>query len=87
MRKTDATIIEEAAKSGPKGKLGIEDVSNFRCCLTCVHRKPYPASMRTGRPVFQHFYCSLSMDSQRPVVTPVDVCPHWTGASLEENLP
>ncbi len=60
----------------------IDDVAQFRSCLTCVFRRPYPASMKTSQPVFYRFQCQRAFDSNKGMVRPEDVCPHWAGATL-----
>ena len=60
----------------------IEQVAEFRSCLTCVHRKPFPAAMRDGEPVFYRFLCGLSMDSAKELVRPEEVCEHWKGPEV-----
>lgn len=60
----------------------IKQVAEFKSCLTCVYHKPYPPSMRNGQPVFTHFFCGLSLDSQKSVVRPEDVCNFWKGITL-----
>lgn len=60
----------------------INQVAEFKSCVTCVYRKPYPATMREGQPVFFRFLCSLSPDSQKEVVRPEEVCPCWKGVTL-----
>lgn len=63
-------------------KMKIEQVAEFRSCLTCVHRKPYPAAMRDGQPVFYRFLCGLSMDSSKELVKPEEQCEHWKGVEV-----
>ena len=63
----------------------IKQVAEFKSCLTCVHRKPYPASMRSGEPVFDRFLCRLSLDSLKELVKPQDVCDFWSGVTLDLN--
>jgi len=60
----------------------VTQLAECKYCLTCVHRKPYPASMKTGYPVFYRFLCGLSIDSGKELVRPEESCPHWHGASL-----
>ena len=60
----------------------IEQVATFKSCLTCAYRKPYPASMKKGEPVFHCFYCSLALDSLKSVVKPGEVCKFWKGVTL-----
>lgn len=55
----------------------LSQVIEFKSCLTCVYRKPYPASMREGQPVFYRFFCSISPDSLKDVVRPEDSCGCW----------
>jgi hypothetical protein len=61
--------------------MNINQVAEFKSCLTCVYRKPYPASMQTGEPVFYRFLCGLSLDSQKELVRPEEVCHHWKGVT------
>ena len=60
----------------------IEQVVEYKACITCVYRRPYPAGMREGQPVFYRFYCSLAADSNKELVRPEEVCKFWKGASL-----
>lgn len=60
----------------------VNQVAEFKCCITCVYHKPYPPMMRTGQPVFYRFLCSLSIDSQKEVVRPEEVCGCWKGVTL-----
>jgi hypothetical protein len=62
----------------------IEQVAAFRSCLTCAYRKFYPASAGDGKSVFDHCYCHLAMVSSKSIVKPQDVCPHWTGMTVDE---
>ena len=61
----------------------VNQVAEFRCCLTCVYRKPYPPSTRGGNVVFSRFFCGLAMDSNKDIVKPEEKCSHWKGASLD----
>ena len=61
----------------------IEQVAEFKSCLTCVHHKPYPASTRHGYAEFYRFLCGLSMDSGKELVRPEEVCNHWKGVTLD----
>lgn len=61
----------------------MNQVAEFKSCLTCVYRKPYPTDMRSGQPVFNHFLCSLALDSLKDVIKPDDVCDFWKGANLD----
>jgi hypothetical protein len=63
--------------------LKIKQVAEFKSCLTCVHRKPYPASMRNGKPEFNRFFCGLSLDSLKELVKPEEVCNFWQGVTLD----
>jgi len=90
MSKPDMKPVEENA-ANKKRIPDIDDVAAFKSCLTCVYRKPYPASMRSGCPVFQRFYCSLAVDSLKPVVTrmrsaPAGPAPPWKKISLDPSL-
>lgn len=60
----------------------VEQVAEFRCCITCVYRKPYPPAVQGEQPVFFRFLCSLSPDSQKEVVRPEEVCGCWKGVTL-----
>ncbi|MDD5038769.1 MAG: hypothetical protein PHN78_05575 [Dehalococcoidales bacterium] len=60
----------------------VNQVVESRCCTTCVHRKPYPPTMRTGQPVFFRFLCGLPVDAQKEIVRPEEVCEHWQGVTL-----
>lgn len=60
----------------------INQVAKFKSCLTCVHRKPCPASMRNGKPEFCRFFCGLSLDSLKELVKPEEVCTFWKGVTL-----
>lgn len=60
----------------------VNQVAEFKCCLTCVYRKPYPASTRGGNLVFYRFLCGLAMDSLKDLVRPEENCGLWKGASL-----
>ena len=61
----------------------MNQVAEFKSCLTCVHRKPYPASIRNGQPVFYRFFCGLSLDSSKELVRPEEVCHFWKGVTLD----
>ena len=61
----------------------MNQVAEFKSCLTCVYRKPYPADMRSGQPVFYRFLCGLALDSLKELVTPEDVCDFWKGVTLD----
>lgn len=63
--------------------LKISQVAGFKSCLTCVHRKPYPAATRNGQPVFYRFFCGLSPDSLKESVKPEEVCDYWQGITLD----
>ena len=67
----------------------IQQVAEFKSCLTCVHRKPYPATIRNGQPIFYLFVCGLAMDSSRDLVRPEDSCDFWKSATphFEQNRP
>jgi hypothetical protein len=41
--------------------------------------------MRNGEPVFDRFFCGLSMDSAKELVRPEEVCAHWKGAAVGEE--
>ena len=61
----------------------INQVAEFKSCLTCVHRKPYPAAMRNGQPEFYRFFCGLFLDSLKELVRPEEVCSFWKGVTLD----
>lgn len=46
----------------------INQIVEFKSCLTCVYRKPYPASIFNGQPVFYRFLCGLSMESCKELI-------------------
>ena len=58
----------------------IDQVVEFKACITCVYRRPYPAAIREGKPVFYRFYCSLAADSNKELVRPEEACKLWKGA-------
>ncbi|MDO9333407.1 MAG: hypothetical protein Q7T57_02655 [Dehalococcoidales bacterium] len=60
----------------------IEQVVEFKACLTCVYRKLYPPTTRSQQPVFFRFICSLAFDSNKDIVRPEDVCKFWKGVTL-----
>ena len=59
----------------------INQVASFKSCLTCVYRKPYPATKRNGQSVFYCFVCGLAMDSSRVLVRPEEFCDYWQAAT------
>ncbi len=63
----------------------INQVAEFKSCLTCVYRKPYPAAMSSGQPVFYCFFCSLALDSNKDIVKPQEVCNMWKGVTLDSD--
>ena len=60
----------------------ITQVVEYKACVTCVYRKPYPASVREGQPFFYLFLCSLATDSNKELVRPEDICHCWKGATI-----
>jgi hypothetical protein len=60
----------------------INQVAEFKSCLTCVYHKPYPPTTRDSQPVFFRYFCGLSADSQKEVVRPEEVCDCWKGITL-----
>ena len=61
----------------------LEQVAEFKSCLTCVYRKLHPPAMQTGRPEFYYFGCRRSCDSAKDMVKPGDVCDCWRGVTLD----
>ena len=82
MREMDQRTKDGGPRANQGKTMKIHKVVEFRSCVTCVYRKPYPASMRSGQPVFFCFFCSLSMDSGKEVVKPEEVCDFWKGVVL-----
>ena len=82
MRKIEQSTKELGTRANQEGVMKIHKVVEFRSCLTCVYRKPYPATMRYGAPVFLQFFCSLSTESQKEVVRPEEACDCWKGVAL-----
>jgi hypothetical protein len=63
----------------------IEQVAEFRSCLTCVHRRPYPCAVKNGEPVYYRFLCGMSLDSGKDLVKPEEVCDFWNKATLHSD--
>ena len=82
MYKIEQRTNELGTSANKKWKMNIHNVVEFRSCLTCVYRKPYPATTRAGQTVFFRFLCGLSMDSLKVLVRPEEVCDFWKGVIL-----
>ena len=82
MRNNDQGTKDRSTKANQEETIKIDDVVEFRRCLTCVYRKLYPPTTRNGQPVFFRFLCSLSIDSSKEVVRPEDECNFWKGVIL-----
>ena len=82
MRKIEQSTKELGTRANQEGVMKIHKVVEFRSCLTCVYRKPYPATTGAGQPVFFRFLCGLSMDSLKELVRPEEVCDFWKGVIL-----
>ena len=61
----------------------IEQIANFKSCLTCGFRKFQLPSNRNGELVFKRFTCAIAGTTGKDVVSPEYVCEHWKGVTLE----
>ena len=60
----------------------IEQIAGFTSCLTCVHRRPYPGSVKDGKTTYYRFQCGRAPDTGRELVRPEESCDKWDGITL-----
>lgn len=60
----------------------IEQVAQFKSCLTCAYRKFYPPSRKAGNMEFKNFSCQAAMITGKSIVKPQFVCEHWKSVTI-----
>ena len=63
----------------------LEQIAEYKSCLTCVHRRPYPASMKNGQPEYRCFHCGMAPDTGKETVMPEDSCDYWDKVTLDNE--
>jgi hypothetical protein len=66
-------------------EMTIEQVAEFRSCLTCAHRRPHAPSVRNGELRYSVFYCGASWNTGKSTLGPQEVCEHWQRVTVGDG--